>query len=103
MEYVAGPNLARVLGGAPQPARPSAQLVEVLARAVHAVHRCGIIHRGDQRAAAAVARNDLLLAASLAEEVPAAVNAEAPPLPCWPVAIQSIPLHNRVYVFPEGR
>jgi WD40 repeat protein/serine/threonine protein kinase len=43
MEYVAGPSLAQL--GTPQPARPTAQLVERIARAVYAVHRCGIIHR----------------------------------------------------------
>jgi serine/threonine protein kinase len=43
MEYVAGPSLAHV--GMPQPARSTAPLVEVVARAVHAVHCCGIIHR----------------------------------------------------------
>jgi WD40 repeat protein/serine/threonine protein kinase len=45
MEYVAGPNLAHKLAGVPQPARSSAQLVEVVARAVDAVHRCGVLHR----------------------------------------------------------
>jgi WD40 repeat protein len=45
MEYVAGPSLARQLHSMPQPAQSAAQLVEVVARAVHAVHCCGIIHR----------------------------------------------------------
>jgi WD40 repeat protein/tRNA A-37 threonylcarbamoyl transferase component Bud32 len=45
MEYVAGSNLAKKLNGAPQPPGPAAHLIEVLARAVHAVHQCGIIHR----------------------------------------------------------
>jgi WD40 repeat protein/serine/threonine protein kinase len=45
MEYVAGPSLAHQLRSMPQPARFTAQLVEVVARAVYAVHRCGIIHR----------------------------------------------------------
>jgi serine/threonine protein kinase/WD40 repeat protein len=45
MEYVAGPNLAEVLDGRAQDASASARLVEVLARAVHALHRAGLIHR----------------------------------------------------------
>src|SRR5262249_635020 len=36
LEHVDGGSLDRKLGGAPQPARPAAQLVETLARAVHA-------------------------------------------------------------------
>ncbi len=45
MELVEGSNLDRRLGGAPQPLREAAALVEVLAAAVHAVHEQGIIHR----------------------------------------------------------
>src|SRR5262249_22766475 len=45
MEYVAGPSLAEVLAGRPQDSRASARLVEVLARAMHAVHQAGLIHR----------------------------------------------------------
>jgi serine/threonine protein kinase/WD40 repeat protein len=45
MEYVAGPSLAHQLRGTPQPAQSAAQLVEVVTRAVDAVHHCGIIHR----------------------------------------------------------
>jgi serine/threonine protein kinase/WD40 repeat protein len=45
MEYVPGPSLARVLNERPQAAGASARLIELLARAVHAVHECGIIHR----------------------------------------------------------
>jgi hypothetical protein len=45
MEYVAGPSLAQLLQGRPQSPRDAAHLLEVLARAVHAVHACGIIHR----------------------------------------------------------
>ena len=45
MEYVAGGNLDQRLGGMPQPPRPSAQLVETLARAVQHAHQHGIIHR----------------------------------------------------------
>jgi serine/threonine protein kinase/WD40 repeat protein len=45
MEYVAGPSLAERLDGTPQTPSSAAQLIEVLARAVHAVHCHGIIHR----------------------------------------------------------
>ena len=45
MEYVPGRDLARFLGGRPQDASASARLIETLARAVDAAHRCGVIHR----------------------------------------------------------
>jgi tetratricopeptide (TPR) repeat protein len=45
LEYVDGDRLDRHIGGAPQPARESAELIETLARAVHAAHQAGIIHR----------------------------------------------------------
>jgi WD40 repeat protein/serine/threonine protein kinase len=45
MEYVGGGSLARRLDGTPQPARPAAELVETLARAVHAAHEAGVLHR----------------------------------------------------------
>jgi eukaryotic-like serine/threonine-protein kinase len=45
LEFVAGGSLAQYLQGTPQPARPSAQMVETLARAVHAAHANGVIHR----------------------------------------------------------
>jgi serine/threonine protein kinase len=45
MEYIAGPSLAVLMDERPQDVTASARLLEVLARAVHAVHECGIIHR----------------------------------------------------------
>jgi len=45
MEYVAGPSLAQALDGRPQDVEASAHLIEVLARAIHAIHQQGIIHR----------------------------------------------------------
>ena len=45
LEFVAGGSLAQYLHGTPQPVRPAAQLVETLARAVHAAHANGVIHR----------------------------------------------------------
>ncbi len=45
LEYVEGGSLDRYLGGAPQPARDAAALVETLARAVHYAHQRGIVHR----------------------------------------------------------
>jgi serine/threonine protein kinase len=45
LEFVAGGSLAQYLQGTPQPARPAAQLIETLARAVHAAHAHGVIHR----------------------------------------------------------
>jgi hypothetical protein len=45
LEYVDGGNLAQQLARALPPARQAAQLVEVLARAMHVAHQKGIIHR----------------------------------------------------------
>jgi eukaryotic-like serine/threonine-protein kinase len=45
LEFVAGGSLAQYLKATPQPVRPAAQLVETLARAVHAAHASGVIHR----------------------------------------------------------
>jgi tetratricopeptide (TPR) repeat protein/predicted Ser/Thr protein kinase len=45
LEYVAGGCLAQTVAGAAQPEREAALLVEVLARAVHHTHQCGILHR----------------------------------------------------------
>ena len=45
MELVEGGSLAQKLAGTPQPARPAAELLAVLAGAVQAAHACGIVHR----------------------------------------------------------
>ncbi|EAQ78519.1 protein kinase domain-containing protein [Blastopirellula marina] len=45
MEYVSGGNLAQKCGNQPQPLRWAAEVVAVLARALHAAHQAGIIHR----------------------------------------------------------
>jgi serine/threonine protein kinase len=45
MEYVEGGSLAQKIKGIPQPPGQAAELLEVLARAVHAAHQRGIIHR----------------------------------------------------------
>jgi serine/threonine-protein kinase len=45
MEFVEGGTLSRRIGGRPQPPAEAARLAETLARAVHAVHACGVIHR----------------------------------------------------------
>jgi serine/threonine protein kinase len=45
LEFVAGGSLARHLQGRPHPVRPAAQLIETLARAVHAAHASGVVHR----------------------------------------------------------
>ena len=45
LELVSGQSLANFIHGSPQSARWSAELVETLARAIHATHRVNIIHR----------------------------------------------------------
>jgi tetratricopeptide (TPR) repeat protein/tRNA A-37 threonylcarbamoyl transferase component Bud32 len=45
LEYVDGGSLAGHLKGHPWPARPAAELVETLARAIHFAHQRGVIHR----------------------------------------------------------
>src|SRR5262249_35863490 len=45
LEFIEGGSLEAHLAGSPQPARPSAALVETLARAMDAAHQHGIIHR----------------------------------------------------------
>jgi tetratricopeptide (TPR) repeat protein/tRNA A-37 threonylcarbamoyl transferase component Bud32 len=45
LEFVDGGSLANRLDGTPWPPRQAAQLVETLARAVHAAHQRGIVHR----------------------------------------------------------
>jgi serine/threonine protein kinase len=80
IEFVAGGSLAQHIHGAPQLVRPAAQLVETLARAVHAAHAGGVIHRDlkpanillkDEREAAEDKSGDLSpFASSLASLVP---------------------------------
>jgi tetratricopeptide (TPR) repeat protein/predicted Ser/Thr protein kinase len=45
MELVAGGSLAATLDGTPWPAGRAAELVQTLARAMHAAHEVGIVHR----------------------------------------------------------
>jgi serine/threonine protein kinase/tetratricopeptide (TPR) repeat protein len=45
LELIDGGSLDRRLAHKPQPPRPSAELVETLARAMHAAHQQGIVHR----------------------------------------------------------
>jgi tRNA A-37 threonylcarbamoyl transferase component Bud32 len=45
LEYLEGGTLARQLDGAPQPSPRAAELVCILAGAVHAAHACNVVHR----------------------------------------------------------
>jgi tetratricopeptide (TPR) repeat protein len=45
LEYCSGGSVERLLNGTPLPARQAAELVERLARAMHAAHQANIIHR----------------------------------------------------------
>jgi serine/threonine protein kinase len=58
LEFVAGGTLAERLAGTPQPPRGAAELVETLARAIHAAHQRGIVHR-DLKPANVLLQQDL--------------------------------------------
>jgi WD40 repeat protein/tetratricopeptide (TPR) repeat protein len=45
LEMVEGGSLAQRIAGTPQPPSAAAQLVEVVARAIHLAHEAGIVHR----------------------------------------------------------
>src|SRR5262249_49079180 len=45
LEYVDGGSLAQQLKGRPQSGKETAAMLETLARAVHAAHQAGVIHR----------------------------------------------------------
>src|SRR5262249_30993225 len=45
LEFVDGGSLAHHLAGTPWPGRDAAELVELLARAVHYAHSQGVVHR----------------------------------------------------------
>jgi serine/threonine protein kinase len=45
LEYVDGGNLAEHLNGRPQPVREAAELVQIVARAIHYGHEHGVVHR----------------------------------------------------------
>jgi serine/threonine-protein kinase len=45
LEFVGGGSLTQKINGTPLPVRRAAQLVETLARAMHAAHQRGIVHR----------------------------------------------------------
>jgi serine/threonine protein kinase len=66
-EYVEGGNLAQKLSGTPQLPAPSAQLVEILARAIHVAHHRGIIHRDLKPGNVLLARNNSPQAVPLGE------------------------------------
>jgi WD40 repeat protein len=57
LEYVEGGSLARRLSGAPLPGRQAAELIAVLAQAVHHAHRQGVVHRDLKPANVLLARD----------------------------------------------
>jgi serine/threonine protein kinase/tetratricopeptide (TPR) repeat protein len=76
LEFVDGGSLDGKLDGTPWPARQAAELVETLARAVHAAHERGVVHRDLKPA------NVLLAACGLAPAEPhASAKPQAPFFP----------------------
>jgi serine/threonine protein kinase/tetratricopeptide (TPR) repeat protein len=65
LEYVEGGSLAQKLAGTPQPVKPAAHLMEVLARAVQVAHQRGIIHRDLKPGNVLLARSNSPQAVSL--------------------------------------
>jgi WD40 repeat protein/serine/threonine protein kinase len=68
LELVEGGNLAQRLNGSPLPSRPAAQLVELLARAVHAAHQAGVVHRDLKPANVLLVQSDRKEAITLGEK-----------------------------------
>jgi WD40 repeat protein len=73
LEFVEGGSLEKKLGGAPQPARPAAALVEALARAVDVAHQAGVVHRDLKPANVLLARGDPVHGIKLGSSPEAAV------------------------------
>jgi serine/threonine protein kinase len=71
LEYVDGGSLADQLNGKPLPPEQAADLIEKLARAVHAAHQAGVIHRDLKPA------NVLLAACGLADPGPEGAKPQA--------------------------
>ena len=67
MEYLDGGNLEDRIASRPQPARMAAELVEILAGAIHAAHERGVIHRDLKPA-------NVLLSALLSADEPSGVR-----------------------------
>jgi WD40 repeat protein len=74
LELVEGGSLADRLDGAPWPARPAAELVAALARAMHYAHSRGVVHRDLKPA------NVLLASGGLTPPVEATTGGSRPPL-----------------------
>jgi WD40 repeat protein/serine/threonine protein kinase len=69
LEYVEGGSLADRLRGTPQPPREVAELVEILARAIHYAHEHGVVHRDLKPANVLLAPNPKLETRSTKSEI----------------------------------
>jgi tetratricopeptide (TPR) repeat protein len=89
LEFVEGRGLDRQLAGTPQPAREAAELVVVLARAIHAAHQANIIHRDLKPA-------NILLRRRQGDGRPAGAEAAAVPLSAFEPKITDFGLAKRL-------
>jgi WD40 repeat protein len=74
LEYVEGSSLREWLGGSPQAPRPAAELVEVLARAIHHAHQQGVVHRDLSPGNVLLARPDVAASLQLADSAQAPIG-----------------------------
>src|SRR5947199_757621 len=92
MEFVDGGPLSDYLNGQPQPPRVAAELVETLARAMHAAHQRGIVHRDLKPA-------NILLTAEGAEERRQREARIAPSSSVFPLRSSAVSLFPKITDF----
>ena len=71
LEFVNGGSLAEMVAGRPRPGPAAAQVVETVARAVHAAHQRGIIHRDLKPANILLQKSEIRNPKSASDSTPA--------------------------------